>query len=109
MSVFHTVVSIQLGWLIIAAAAILGASVVVLGLSMFFSRRWYVTIRKSEETELVKIYLSRIADAVERLAASREARIEFGESRERSAEQPAIEQREGTSEPRSVRMSMFGL
>ena len=62
-----------MGWIV--AAAIAAAALLALWISTLLSRRWYVTLRKSEETELMGLYLSRIAEALERLAASREAPI----------------------------------
>jgi len=40
------------------------------------SRRLFVTIKKSEETELVAFHLRRIADALERLAVTRESQAQ---------------------------------
>jgi hypothetical protein len=70
MSFLHSIVSVQMGWLV--AAGIVGAGLLALWISTLLSRRWYVTLRRSEETELMSLYLSRMADALERLAATRE-------------------------------------
>jgi C4-dicarboxylate-specific signal transduction histidine kinase len=70
MTFLHSIVSEQMGWLV--AAGIVCASLLALWVSTLLSRRWYVTLRRSEETELMSLYLSRIADALERLAAARE-------------------------------------
>jgi hypothetical protein len=70
MSFLQSVVSIQMVWLV--AGAIVAASLLVLWISTLLSRRWFVTIKKSEETELVAFHMRRIADAVERLASTRE-------------------------------------
>lgn len=91
MSFLHSVVSLQMGWLI--AAGILAATLLVLWISTLLSRRWFITIKKSEETELVAFHLRRIADALERLAAARETHA-----------QPALD----TSAEKPVGMSMFG-
>ena len=85
-------VSIPMGWIV--AAATVAAVVLALWIATLLSRRWYVTLRKSEETELMGLYLSRIADALERLAASRE-----------TPAQAAPE----TSAPKPVSFSMLGL
>ena len=59
-----------MGWIV--AAGIAAAILLGLWISTLLSRRWYVTLRKSDETELMGLYLSRIAEALERLSASRE-------------------------------------
>ncbi|HXC33848.1 MAG TPA: hypothetical protein VNZ56_15320 [Verrucomicrobiae bacterium] len=71
MTFLHSVVSIPVGWIV--AAAIAGTTLVVLWIATLLSRRWYVTIRKSEETEVMHYYLRRIAESLERLAAARES------------------------------------
>jgi hypothetical protein len=91
MSFLHSVVSLQMAWLV--AAAIVGASLLVLWISTLLSRRWYVTIRKSEETELLVLCLSRIADSLDRLAGTRESPI-----------QPSLD----ASERKPLGLSMFG-
>jgi len=60
-------------WLI--AAAIVVTVLLLLWISTLLSRRWFVTIRRSEETELIAFHLRRIADAVERLSLERETHI----------------------------------
>ena len=67
-------VSIPMGWIV--ATGIAAALFLALWIATLLSRRWYVTLRKSAETELLGLYLSRIADALERLASAREARAE---------------------------------
>jgi hypothetical protein len=74
MSFLHSIVSFQMGWLIVVA--IVAASLLVLWISSMFSRRLFVTIKKSEETELVAFQLRRISDALERLATTRESQIQ---------------------------------
>jgi hypothetical protein len=91
MSFLHSVVSVQMGWLI--AAGILAATILVLWISTLLSRRWFITIKKSEETELVAFHLRRIADALERLATARETQA-----------QPSLD----ISADKPVGMSMFG-
>ena len=93
MSFLHSIVSFQLGWLIASLAIILGASLLVLWISTFLGRRWFVTINKSEETELMALYLSRIADALERLAATPQSQTH-----------PSTDM----SRPKPVSMSIFG-
>jgi hypothetical protein len=102
MQFLHSVVSFPMGYVIAAIAVT--ASLLVLWISTLLSRRWYITIRKSEETELMALYLSRIADAVERMASAREHPIELPPPvREPQAETSSV-----TSEPRHVGLSMFG-
>lgn len=91
MSFLHSAVSFQMGWLIVVG--IVAASLLVLWISSLFSRRLFVTIRKSDETELLAFHLRRIADALERLAAARETHA-----------QPALDA--GVEKP--VGLSMFG-
>lgn len=91
MSFLHSIVSFQMGWLIVVA--IVAASLLVLWISSMFSRRLFVTIKKSEETELVAFQLRRVADALERLATTRESQI-----------QPAVD----TSPGKPLGMSAFG-
>ena len=89
MSYLHSIVSIPMVWVI--ATGIVVTALLVLWISTLLSRRWFVTIKRSEETELVAFHLRRIADAVERLSTSREA-------------QPPLD----TTSGRSVGMSAFG-
>ena len=91
MSFLHSIVSVPMGWMVVAV--IVAASFLVLWISTLLSRRWFVTIRKSEETELMSLYLSRIADALERLAST-----------SGSQTQPHLE----TNAPKAISMSMLG-
>lgn len=91
MSFLHTVVSVPMGWVV--ATGIFAVSLLVLWISSFLSRRWFVTIKKSDETELMAFYLRRIAEALERLAVAGESRA-----------QPSLD----TDSTRPVGMSMFG-
>ncbi len=70
MSFLHSIVTFQMGWLV--AAAIVTASLLVLWISTLLSRRWFITIKKSEETELLSYHLDRIASALERISGARE-------------------------------------
>ncbi len=74
MSFLHSMVSVQVGWIV--AAALVAALFLALWVATLLSRRWYVTLRNSPETELMWMYLSRIADSLDKLASSREARME---------------------------------
>ena len=91
MSFLHSTVSLQMDWLV--AAAILVPSLLVLWILILLSRRSYYTVKKSEETQLMFDYLSRIASALERLASSRESQT-----------QPPLE----TTAPKAVAISMLG-
>jgi hypothetical protein len=91
MSFLHSIVSFQMGWLV--AAAIITASLLVLWISTLLSRRWFVTIKKSEETELLAHHLGRIAYALERIASTRE---------------PTTQPSADTSTDKDVNMSIFG-
>lgn len=53
-------------------AATIVASLIALWLCGMFSRRRFVVLKRSEETELISHQLRRIADAVERLASAKE-------------------------------------
>jgi len=77
-------------WLI--TAAIIFAVLLALWITTLLSRRWFVTIKRSEETEVMVFHIRRIADAVERLATVREP-----------LNQPSLD----TSE-RSIGLSAFG-
>ena len=70
MSFLHSLLSLPREGLIIAGT-IVGALLAVWACTLF-SRQRYVTIRRSEETELLAFHIRRMADAVERLAAARE-------------------------------------
>lgn len=89
MSFLQTVVSMPMMWLVVAAAVL--ATLLVLWLSTLMSRRWYVTLKRSEETELIGFHLRRIADAVEQISTKQEP-------------QRPLE----TAAPKSVGLSMFG-
>ena len=102
MQFLHSVVSFPMGYVIAAIAV--SATLLVLWISTLLSRRWYVTIRRSEETELMALYVSRIADAVERMAATRESRIELPAP----AHEPQAEASPLASEPKHLGLSMFG-
>jgi hypothetical protein len=65
----------------------------VLWISTLLSRRWFITIKKSEETELLSNHLSRIAYALERIASTREPNT-----------QPSLD----TNTDKGVNMSIFG-
>ena len=91
MSFLFSSVSIQMGWLI--AAAVVAACLLALWISALLSRRLFVTIKKSEETEFLAFHLRRIADALERLAVARESQT-----------QPSL----NTSTDKPVSMSAFG-
>lgn len=60
----------------VVAAMLIAASLLVLWISTLLSRRWYVTLRKSDETEVITLYLARIAEALERLAPGSLPRID---------------------------------
>jgi hypothetical protein len=90
MSVVQSLLSLPAGALFAATAVLI--ILLALWLSSLFSRRHFITIRRSEETELVAFNLRRIADALERISAEREIRA------------PAVE----TTTERPVGMSAFG-
>jgi hypothetical protein len=73
MSFLHSMVSIQMGWIV--AAGIVAALFLALWIATLLSRRWYVTLRNSPETELMWMYLSRIANSLDKLASSRETPV----------------------------------
>ena len=111
MTFLHSVVSIPMGWIV--AAAIAGTTLVVLWIATLLSRRWYITIRKSEETELMHYYLRRMAESLERLAAAPESAVarEPDAAREPEAPpapDPAPARIIDAESPRPVGMSMFG-
>jgi hypothetical protein len=107
MTFFHSVVPIPMGYIVAAIAVV--AALLVMWLATLLSRRLYVTIRKSEETELMAVYLSRIADSLDRLAATREPRLELTHLESAESGEPRVEPARESSEPRSASMSMFGL
>jgi hypothetical protein len=104
MTFLHSVVSIPMGWLV--AAAIAGTTLVVLWIATLLSRRWFITIRKSEETELLHYYLRRIAESLERLAAARELAATRETQPPPVLDPAAVIDDAETSTP--VGMSMFG-
>lgn len=95
MSSFQTILSLPAGVLFAAAATVI--ILLALWLSSLFSRRHFITIRRSEETELIAFNLRRIADALERISAEREIRTPV---------EPAMERPVGMERP--IGMSMFG-
>ncbi len=70
MSFVHSLLSLPAGVLFAGAAVVI--ILLALWLSSLFSRRHFITIRRSEETELIAFNLRRIADALERISAERE-------------------------------------
>jgi hypothetical protein len=58
----------------LAALATVVVSLIVLWLFGIFSRRRFIVIKKSEETELIAYQLRRIADAMERFSSAQEPR-----------------------------------
>jgi C4-dicarboxylate-specific signal transduction histidine kinase len=105
MTFLHSVVSIPMGWIV--AAAIAGTTLVVLWIATLLSRRWYITIRKSEETEVIHYYLRRIAESLERLAAARELAA-TQETQSPPAPVTAPADTIDAEAARPVGMSMFG-
>lgn len=93
MSFLRSVLSLPAGQLL-PLAAVVGV-LVVLWISALLSRRHFITIKRSEETELIAFELRRIADAVERLSVARESQ---------SQSHTPVE----TGSGRSIGMSMFG-
>lgn len=83
MSFLHSMVSIQMGWIV--GAGIVAALFLALWIATLLSRRWSITLRNSPETELMWMYLSRIATALDKLAASREAPVAASAAREDTA------------------------
>jgi hypothetical protein len=79
----------------LAIGATIVVSLVALWLCGIFSRRRFIFIKKSEETELIAYQLRRIADAMDRLASANVTRP--------PAELPAEDPAEG-----HVNASMFG-
>ena len=89
MSFLHSLLSLPREGLVITATVVIG--LLVVSLFALSSRRRFVTIKQSEETELLVFHIRRIADALERLSVARET-------------QSPVEDR--TSQ--HVGMSMFG-
>ena len=89
MSFLHSLLSLPREGLVIAASVVIG--LLVICLFALLSRRRYVTIKQSEETELIVFHIRRIADALERLSVARET-------------QPHVD----TGGEKHLGMSMFG-
>jgi uncharacterized membrane-anchored protein len=70
MSFLHSLLSLPREGLVIAACVMI--SLLVVCLFALFSRRRYVTIKQSEEIELIAFHIRCIADALERLSVARE-------------------------------------
>lgn len=95
MSYVQSILSLPAGVLFAAAAVVI--ILLALWLSSLFSRRHFITIRRSEETELIAFNLRRIADALERISAEREVHAPV---------EPAMERPVGMERP--IGISMFG-
>jgi len=91
MSFVHSLLSVPPGVLIAVSAVVV--VLLALWLSALFSRWHFVTIKRSEETELIAFELRRIADAVERLSSARDTHA-----------QPPVE----NPTARSAGLSIFG-
>ena len=91
MSFVHSILSLPPGVLLGVSAVVV--VLLALWLSALFSRWHFVTIKRSEETELITFELRRIADAVERLSSARDTHA-----------QPPVE----TPVTRPAGLSMFG-
>ena len=91
MTFLRSLLSLPREGLVISGAIIAGL-LVIWFLTLFVSRRRFVIVKRSEETEFIGFHLRRIADALERLATAREAA------------QPPVD----TSETRHAGMSTFG-
>ena len=103
MSFLHSTVTFQMGWLI--AVAVLATFLLVLWIATLLSRNRFVTIRKSEETEMMSHFLSRIAESLDRLAPAREPQTQPPlETNTRTETNEPME----TNAPRPVGMSIFG-
>jgi hypothetical protein len=70
MSFLHSISPLSGEGLRILATVVV--SLLVLWLCGLFSRRRFIVIKKSEETELIAYQLRRIADAIEHLSSSGE-------------------------------------
>lgn len=90
MSFLHSVVSFQMGWLIAAGVAV--AVLLVLWISTLLSRKQFVTIKRSEETDLLVFHIRRVADALERLSSARESQAQMAShsSADKSAGMPVF-------------------
>ena len=93
MSYVQTILSLPPGVLFAASAVLI--VLFALWLSALFSRRHFITIKRSEETELIAFELGRIADAVEKLASARESQAPVP---------PSVESPTG----KAVGLAMFG-
>jgi hypothetical protein len=71
MSFLHSLLSLPREGLAISAAVLAGLMIFVWFLTLFATRQRYVTIKRSEETELLAFHIRRIADALDRLSAER--------------------------------------
>jgi hypothetical protein len=89
MSFLHSISPLSREGFIVLATVVV--SLFVLWLCGLFSRRRFIVIKRSEETELIAYHLRRIADAMERLSSSQETHP------------PAV-----VSEGRHVSAPMFG-
>ena len=72
MTFLRSLLSLPREGLIITGAVIAGL-LVIWFFTLFVSRRRFVIVKRSEETEFIGFHLRRIADALERLASAREA------------------------------------
>jgi hypothetical protein len=70
MSFLHAISPLSREGLRVLATVVV--SLLALWLCGLFSRRRFIVIKRSEETELIAYQLRRIADATERLSSSRE-------------------------------------
>jgi hypothetical protein len=70
MSFLHSISPLSREGFIVLATVVV--SLFVLWLCGLFSRRRFIVIKRSEETELIAYHLRRIADAMERLSSSQE-------------------------------------
>jgi len=94
MQFLHSISPLSREGLIVIAAVIV--SLILLWLVGIFSRRRFIVIKRSEETELIAYQLRRIADAIERLSSAEAPRVE--------APKPAEE----VPQARHVTASIFG-
>lgn len=104
MSFLHSMVSVQVGWIV--AAGLAAALFLALWIATLLSRRWYVTLRNSPETELMWMYLSRIADSLDKLASAHEPPIESRIGSRVTAPEQAAPVNAGSA--RAVTFSMLG-
>ena len=71
MTFLHSLLSLPREGLAISAAVLAGLLIFVWFLTLFATRQRFVTIKRSEETELLAFHIRRIADALDRLTAER--------------------------------------